>query len=57
MMLIALAEYALNKLHGYGDAPRLPLCPLSEVDGERFMGILEPALAWERRYEAASGPS
>jgi L-threo-3-deoxy-hexylosonate aldolase len=37
----------LNKLHGYGIAPRKPLLPLKEGEGEVFMDALEEAMRLE----------
>ena len=41
------AEYALNKMHGYSMTPRRPLLPLGQVEGDRFMAILEEVLRIE----------
>jgi L-threo-3-deoxy-hexylosonate aldolase len=37
----------LNKLHGYGIAPRKPLLPLNEDEGEVFMDALGEAMRLE----------
>lgn len=44
------AEYALNKLHGYGVAPRKPLLPLKKLEGEAFMDILREMIDLEAEY-------
>ncbi|KAJ6072898.1 hypothetical protein N7467_010983 [Penicillium canescens] len=44
---IRAMKYALNKLHGYGIAPRKPLLPLKEGEGEDFMGALDEAMRLE----------
>jgi 4-hydroxy-2-oxoglutarate aldolase len=44
-------EYALNKIHGYGVAPRKPLLPLKEKEGEEFMGALSELLELEAGLE------
>ena len=45
-----MTEYALNKLHGYGVAPRKPLLPLKESEGEAFMDILREMVELEAEY-------
>ncbi|KAJ5937798.1 hypothetical protein N7454_004140 [Penicillium verhagenii] len=37
---IRAMKYALNKMYGYGIAPRKPLLPLKEAEGEFFMAAL-----------------
>jgi 4-hydroxy-2-oxoglutarate aldolase len=44
------AEYALNKMHGYSIAPRKPLLPLKESEGQDFMSALHELLELEARY-------
>ncbi|KAJ5776297.1 uncharacterized protein N7511_001308 [Penicillium nucicola] len=44
---IRAMKYALNKLHGYGVAPRKPLLPLRESEGEAFMDVLSEAMRLE----------
>lgn len=44
------AEFALYKLHGYGVAPRKPLLPLKESEGEAFMEILREMIELEAEY-------
>jgi L-threo-3-deoxy-hexylosonate aldolase len=44
------AEYALNKLYGYGIAPRKPLLPLKEAEGEAFMEIQREMIDLEAEY-------
>ena len=45
-----MTEYALNKLHGYGIAPRKPLLPLKVPEGEAFMKILGDMIDLEAEY-------
>ena len=45
-----MTEYAMNKLHGYGIAPRKPLLPLKESEGEKFMEILREMINLEAEY-------
>jgi len=40
-------KYALNKLYGYGVAPRRPLLPLKEEEGEKYMLVLRELLDME----------
>ncbi|KAH6676313.1 putative dihydrodipicolinate synthase [Halenospora varia] len=40
-------KYALHKIHGYGIAPRRPLLPLKEAEGEAFMKVLKELLEVE----------
>ncbi|KAM3089509.1 hypothetical protein ACMFMG_001097 [Clarireedia jacksonii] len=40
-------KYVLNKVYGYGAAPRRPLLPLKEPDGEVFMDALKSVLELE----------
>ncbi|PQE06262.1 Aldolase-type TIM barrel protein [Rutstroemia sp. NJR-2017a BBW] len=40
-------KYVLNKVHGYGAAPRRPLLPLKEAEGEVFMNALKDVLELE----------
>jgi 4-hydroxy-2-oxoglutarate aldolase len=42
-----IPEYALNKMHGYGIAPRRPLLPLKEKEGANFMSALQELLEVE----------
>ncbi|KAJ6128841.1 hypothetical protein N7471_010058 [Penicillium samsonianum] len=44
---IRAMKYALHKLHGYGIAPRKPLLPLREAEGDEFMNALDEALRLE----------
>ncbi|KAJ5316928.1 hypothetical protein N7508_001436 [Penicillium antarcticum] len=44
---IRAMKYALNKLHGYGVAPRRPLLPLKAGEGESFMTALDEAMRLE----------
>ncbi|KAJ5553551.1 hypothetical protein N7494_002929 [Penicillium frequentans] len=44
---IRAMKYALNKIHGYGVAPRKPLLPLKEADGEAFMAALDEMIQLE----------
>ncbi|GAM41904.1 dihydrodipicolinate synthase [Talaromyces pinophilus] len=47
---IRAMKFALNKLHGYGVAPRKPLLPLKESEGEAFMDILREMIDLEAEY-------
>ncbi|EEA20038.1 hypothetical protein EYB25_007572 [Talaromyces marneffei] len=47
---IRAMKYALNKLHGYGVAPRKPLLPLKESEGQAFMDILREMIDLEAEY-------
>jgi 4-hydroxy-2-oxoglutarate aldolase len=40
-------EYALHKMHGYSKAPRRPLLPLGQTEGDTFMAVLEEVLRIE----------
>ncbi|KZF19670.1 putative dihydrodipicolinate synthase [Xylona heveae TC161] len=44
-------KFALNKMHGYGIAPRKPLLPLKESEGELFMSALRETLELEAELE------
>ncbi|KAH8895326.1 putative dihydrodipicolinate synthase [Thozetella sp. PMI_491] len=46
-------KYVLNKLHGYGSAPRRPLLPLKEDDGEKLMAEFKEMLELEVAYTNA----
>lgn len=37
-------------MHGYGAAPRKPLLPLRESEGEEFMSALKELLELEAEY-------
>ncbi|KAJ5263747.1 dihydrodipicolinate synthase [Penicillium angulare] len=50
---IRAMKYALNKMHGYGIAPRRPLLPLKNTEGEQFMIVLEEMLQLERKLMEA----
>ncbi|KAJ5389409.1 dihydrodipicolinate synthase [Penicillium cataractarum] len=50
---IRAMKYALNKMHGYGIAPRRPLLPLKNAEGEQFMTALEEMLQLERKLMEA----
>jgi 4-hydroxy-2-oxoglutarate aldolase len=50
MATYSMTEFALNKLHGYGVAPRKPLLPLKESEGEAFMDILREMIDLEAEY-------
>ncbi|KAJ5585152.1 dihydrodipicolinate synthase [Penicillium hispanicum] len=50
---IRAMKYALNKIHGYGIAPRRPLLPLKTPEGEQFMAVLDEMLQLERKLMAA----
>lgn len=52
-LLTLCSEYALNKMHGYGIAPRRPLLPLKDVEGEQFIMALEEMLQLERKLMEA----
>jgi 4-hydroxy-2-oxoglutarate aldolase len=41
------AEYALHKMHGYSIAPRRPLLPFGQPEGDKFMAVLEEVLRIE----------
>ena len=47
IILTSFSEYALHKMHGYGIAPRKPLLPLKEPQGEAFMLALKELLELE----------
>ncbi|QKX62103.1 uncharacterized protein TRUGW13939_09259 [Talaromyces rugulosus] len=47
---IRAMKYALNKIHGYGAAPRKPLLPLKESEGEAFMISLGELLKLEAEF-------
>ncbi|KAJ5724575.1 dihydrodipicolinate synthase [Penicillium malachiteum] len=47
---IRAMKYALNKIHGYGIAPRKPLLPLNETEGEKFMEVLKEMLQVENEF-------
>lgn len=54
-----VSEYALHKMHGYGAAPRRPLLPLKEAEGEAFMLALQELLDVEAKLakqEASKDP-
>ncbi|KAI1340974.1 putative dihydrodipicolinate synthase [Xylariaceae sp. FL0016] len=40
-------KYVLHKLHGFGKAPRRPLLPLREMEGERLMDVFGDMLRLE----------
>ncbi|KAJ5118184.1 dihydrodipicolinate synthase [Penicillium atrosanguineum] len=46
---IRAMKYALNKIHGYGAAPRKPLLPLGQSEGENFLEVIEEMLRLERK--------
>lgn len=50
-VLIVCPEYALNQLKGYGAAPRRPLLPLKDNEGEAFMSALRELLELEAELE------
>ncbi|KAJ5753071.1 dihydrodipicolinate synthase [Penicillium odoratum] len=52
---IRAMKYALNKIHGYGKAPRKPLLPLKEAEGEEFMAALNEMFQLERDIESSNG--
>lgn len=39
-------------MHGYGIAPRKPLLPLKEAEGEAFMSALDEMLKLEAEYSS-----
>jgi 4-hydroxy-2-oxoglutarate aldolase len=43
-------EYVLNKLHGFGIAPRRPLLPLDDEEGEKLMASFAEMIALENEY-------
>ncbi|KAK5732331.1 hypothetical protein LTR17_010645 [Elasticomyces elasticus] len=45
-------KFVLNKLHGYGAAPRRPLLPIKEEDGNKFFAALKDVLNLEAELEA-----
>ncbi|KAJ5728795.1 dihydrodipicolinate synthase [Penicillium malachiteum] len=47
---IRAMKYVLNKMHGYGIAPRKPLLPLNESEGEKFMEVLKEMLELENEF-------
>ncbi|KAJ5223652.1 dihydrodipicolinate synthase [Penicillium chermesinum] len=51
---IRAMKYALNRLHGYSIAPRKPLLPLKESDGELFMSALGEMIEFERSMTRSS---
>ncbi|KAJ5627814.1 dihydrodipicolinate synthase [Penicillium lividum] len=53
---IRAMKYALNKIHGYGAAPRKPLLPLKEAEGEEFMAALNEMFQLERDMENSKHP-
>lgn len=50
-------EYALHKVKGYGVAPRRPLLPLKESEGENFMLALRELFELEAELEKAAWSS
>lgn len=44
-------EYVLHKIHGYEAAPRRPLLPLDESQGEALMKAMKPLLDLEAKME------
>lgn len=42
----------MHKLNGYGVAPRRPLLPLGEREGEVFMEVLKELMVLEAELEA-----
>ncbi|KAK4902906.1 hypothetical protein LTR27_000845 [Elasticomyces elasticus] len=44
-------KFVLNKLHGYGAAPRRPLLPMKEEDGNKFFAALKDVLELEAELE------
>ncbi|PYH94658.1 putative dihydrodipicolinate synthase [Aspergillus ellipticus CBS 707.79] len=50
---IRAMKYALNKMHGYGAAPRRPLLPLKEAEGEEFMLALRDLIELETKMAKA----
>ncbi|KUJ17607.1 putative dihydrodipicolinate synthase [Mollisia scopiformis] len=44
---IRAMKYALHKMNGYGIAPRRPLLPLKQAEGEAFMEVLRELLELE----------
>ncbi|KAH8698689.1 putative dihydrodipicolinate synthase [Talaromyces proteolyticus] len=48
---IRAMKYALNKIHGYGVAPRRPLLPFNETDGDTFMETLRELFELEAELE------
>ncbi|KAL3455153.1 putative dihydrodipicolinate synthase [Aspergillus heterothallicus] len=49
---IRAMKYALNKMHGFGAAPRRPLLPLGQAEGEDFMLALRELLELEKEFES-----
>ncbi|EED24627.1 dihydrodipicolinate synthase, putative [Talaromyces stipitatus ATCC 10500] len=47
---IRAMKYALHKMHGYGMAPRKPLLPLKESEGQDFMNALRELIDLEAEY-------
>ncbi|KAJ5494597.1 hypothetical protein N7463_010684 [Penicillium fimorum] len=54
---IRAMKYALHKMHGYGIAPRKPLLPLREAEGDEFMNALGEAMRLECELTEASSIS
>lgn len=46
-LVLRKTEYALNKMYGYGSAPRRPLLPLKQKEGDEFMSVLKELLDLE----------
>ncbi|KAK8853372.1 hypothetical protein IAR55_004076 [Kwoniella newhampshirensis] len=44
-------KYALHKMHGYSLAPRRPLLPLGDEEGEKYMRVFKPMLDLEGSLE------
>ncbi len=49
-----LLEYALHKVKGYGAAPRRPLLPLKESEGEKLILVLRELFDLEAELEKAA---
>ncbi|OKL55848.1 hypothetical protein UA08_08908 [Talaromyces atroroseus] len=47
---IRAMKYALNQIHGYGVAPRKPLLPLKDSEGQAFMKALSEMIELEAEY-------
>ncbi|OAL28710.1 hypothetical protein AYO22_02575 [Fonsecaea multimorphosa] len=48
---IRAMKFVLHQVHGYGKAPRRPLLPLNEDEGQLFLASLSELLETEREYQ------
>lgn len=45
---IAGPKYVLDRIRGYGGAPRRPLLPMEAKDGEKMLAALQEILEYEK---------